>query len=138
VTDRVGSLSGREPVLAEADETLRSVARKLWSESVGIVVVGDARHPLGVISERDVVAVLAQGADPDAMAAREAMTNHIISARRHDPLFDAAGQMLDDAIRHLPVVDENGAVVGMVSVRDLLRPLLLDALSGGETSTEEV
>ena len=36
--------------------------------------------------------------------------------------------MLDDIIRHLPVVDEDGRVVGMVSVRDLIRPVLLDAL----------
>ena len=64
------------------------------------------------------------------MTAEEAMTTYVISARPEDPLFDVAAQMLDDAIRHLPVVDENGGVVGMVSVRDLLCPLLLDALGG--------
>jgi CBS-domain-containing membrane protein len=43
--------------------------------------------------------------------------------------------MIDHEVRHLPVVDENDDVVGMVSVRDLLRPLLIDAL-GGSTSTD--
>lgn len=113
-----------------ADEMLRAVAHTLWTESVGALVVGDARHPVGVISERDVVTALAQGADPDAVTAGDAMTHHVISARLEDPLFDAASQMLDDAIRHLPVTDENGTVIGMVSIRDLVGPLLLDALGG--------
>jgi CBS domain-containing protein len=129
IADPVGSVAGREPVFVDADATLRAVARTLWSESVGIAVVGDERHPLGVISERDVVTELAQGADPDTRTARSAMTAYLITARREDPIYDAAGQMLDDIIRHLPVVDEDGRVIGMVSVRDLIRPLLLDALT---------
>jgi CBS domain-containing protein len=133
VADRLRELPRREPVLADPKATLRSVAHTLWSESVGMAVVGDAQRPRGVISERDVVAALARGADPDVMTAVDAMTNYIISARPEDPLFDVAGQMIDDdIIRHLPILDENSAVVGMVSVRDLLRPMLLDALSGGQ------
>jgi len=130
VGDKVGSLARREPVLADPGETLRSVAHTLWTEAVGVLIVGDARRPLGVISERDIVAALAQGADADTMTAEEVMTTHIICVRRGDPLFDAAGQMLDADVRHLPIVDENGDVVGMVSVRDLVRPLLVDAFSG--------
>lgn len=130
IVDPVGSIAGRQPVFVDADATLRAVARILWSESIGVLVVGDERHPLGVISERDVVTELAEGADPDTRTARDAMTAYLISARREDPIYDAAGQMLDDLVRHLPVVDEDGRVVGMVSVRDLLRPLLVDALTG--------
>lgn len=129
IADTVGSLSQREAVFADPDDTLRSVAHKLWAESVGVLVVGDKRHVLGVISERDIAAELAQGADPDAKTAKEAMTGYVIFARPQDALFDVAGQMLDDAVRHVPVVAADGRVVGMVSVRDLLQPLLLDALS---------
>jgi CBS domain-containing protein len=138
VADRLRELPHREPVLADATATLRDVAYTSWTESVGMAVVGDARHPQGVISERDVVAALAQGGDPDSMTAVEAMTTYIISARPEDPLFDVAGQMIDDEIRHLPILDENGTVVGMVSVRDLLRPMLLDALSRGEGGASAV
>lgn len=129
IADSVGSLSQREAVFADPEDTLRSVAHKLWAESVGVLVVGDKRHVLGVISERDIAAELAQGADPDVKTAREAMTGYVIFARPDDPLYDVAGQMLDDAVRHVPVVGADGQVVGMVSVRDLLQPLLLDALS---------
>lgn len=132
VGDRVGSISRREPVRAEPTETLRQVAEKLWTDEIGVVVVCDPHgRPSGLISERDIVAALAQGADPDEVTADKAMTPYVVSLRADDQLFDAAGQMLDRGIRHLPVLDESGSVVGMVSVRDLLRPLLLDALGGG-------
>lgn len=132
-TDPVGRVAGPEPVFVDADATLRAVAHTLWSSSVGILVVGDARHVVGLVSERDVVTQLAQGADPDTRTARDAMTPYFVSARAEDPIYDAAGQMLDDAIRHLPVVDRDDRVVGMLSLRDVLRPLLLDALTAQPT-----
>ena len=122
IVDPVGSITGRAPVFVDPEASLRQVAHTLWAESVGLLVVGDPHHPLGVISERDVVADLAQGGDPDVRTARDAMTSYLISLRREDRIYDAAGQMLDDGIRHLPVVDAEGTVVGVVSVRDLLRP----------------
>ena len=133
IADPVERVAGREPVFVDAGATLRAVAHTMLSEAVGILVVGDERHPLGVISERDVVTQLAQGADPETRTAREAMTSYLISIRREDPIYDAAGQMLDDIVRHLPVVDADGRIVGVVSVRDLLRPLLLDALTARPT-----
>lgn len=136
VTDPVASLSSRPPVFARPDETLRDVAHRLWEESIGALVVGSPHHPLGVISERDVVGALAVGADPDVLTAGEAMTAYVISARPDDPVFDAASQMIDDAMRHIPIIDTDGVVVGVVSARDLLRPLLIDALAGTKNAPE--
>lgn len=119
----------REPVLVAPTDSLRDVARVLWEESVGAAVVGTADAPAGVVSERDLVAHLAQGADPDVATAEEAMTRHLVSARPDDQLLDVAFIMLDGVIRHVPLVEERGTVVGMVSMRDLLRPLIIDAAS---------
>jgi CBS domain-containing protein len=130
--DKIGSLEHRQPVFARSDETLRAVAHTMWVENVGALVVGDEQRSLGIISERDVVALVAQGADLDAVTAEDAMVKHVVAARVGDTLADAAYQMLDGAIRHLPVLDDQGHVVGMVSVRDLLRP----ALSGGTGGTD--
>lgn len=127
--DKVESLVGREPVLIDPGDTLRRAANVMWTQAVGVLVVGQESHPQGVISERDVVAKVAQGADPDVVTVREAMTTYVVSVRRGDRLVDAATQMLGDEIRHVPVLDDRGNVVGMLSVRDVLRPLLLDALS---------
>jgi CBS domain-containing protein len=130
--DKVESLERRDPVFTRPDETLRAVAHAMWVESVGALVVGDEQRPVGIISERDVVSQIAQGADQDAVTSEEAMTKHVVAARVGDTLDDAAYQMLDGAIRHLPVLDHEGHVVGMLSVRDLLRP----ALSGGPGGTD--
>ena len=51
--DKVQSLARQEPVFVERDETLRNVAPTMSIESIGALVVGDERHHLGVISERD-------------------------------------------------------------------------------------
>ncbi len=122
--DKVESLKPREPVFVNLDDTLRTVGHTMWVENVGALVVGDERRPLGVISERDLVFQIAQGFDLDARTAGEAMTTHLVAAQTGDTLDYAAYQMLDGAIRHLPVMDSDGRVVGMVSVRDLLRPFL--------------
>jgi CBS domain-containing protein len=128
--EKVRSVSRRAPVLVEPGATLRTAARGMWLESVGALVLGDRSNALGVLSERDVVAEIARGGDPDVVTAREVMTGHIVATRFEDPLHEAAYQMLDNAIRHVPVVDEYGRVVGMVSIRDLLRPILLEGMRG--------
>ena len=66
VGDRVAAFPSATWSLPTWARTLRSVAHKLSAEDVGMLVVCEVhRHPVGVISERDVVGVLAQGADPD-------------------------------------------------------------------------
>lgn len=120
----------RPAVIVAPDAPLRTVAHSLWEESVGAAIVGTAEQPVGIVSERDIVAALGQGEDPDAVTAREVMTAPVIAARPEDQLIDVAYLMFDDVIRHVPILDELGRVSGIVSVRDLLRPLLVDALGG--------
>ncbi len=123
---KVENVVHRAPVFARADETLRSVAHRMWAENVGALVVGDERQPMGIISERDVVSRIGQGEDLDGLTAEDVMTDHLVAVRIGDTLDDAAYQMLESAVRHLPLMDSDDRVVGMVSVRDLLRPLLSD------------
>lgn len=130
-TQQRADAATRAAVFVTPDEVLRDVARRLWEEAVGAaVVVGPRGEVLGVISERDVVTRLAWGADPDAVTAGEAMTPHIVAAYPNDLVIDVAFQMIDNAIRHVPVIDDAGDVLGMVSIRDLVRPLLVDAMGG--------
>jgi len=118
----------RPAVIVEADAPLRTVARTLWEQSVGVAVVGTATEPAGIVSERDIIAALGRGHDPDTVTAGETMTSPIVAARPDDRLVDVAYLMFDNLIRHVPIIDELGHVAGIVSVRDLLRPLLVDAL----------
>ena len=98
--------------------------------SIGAILVGDSHRLLGIISERDLVAVIAAGADAELATAAGVMSAEVVSLRPADRLYDAAIDMLDLGIRHVPVVDEHGTVEGVVSIRDLLRPLLVRSLEG--------
>ncbi len=128
VWTKVKEAATREPVVVPPQTSLRVASQILADHSIGAAVVGTDRRMVGVLSERDVVNALAGGADPDRATVAGAMSHDVVSVRPHDTLYDAAVDMLDLEIRHVPVVDERGAVVGMLSVRDLLRPLLIASL----------
>jgi CBS domain-containing protein len=128
VWTKVRDIATRQPVVVSPDMTLRMAAEVMAQQSIGAVVVSSGRGPIGILSERDVMAALASGADPDQATVAGAMSHDVVAVRPHDTLYDAAVDMLDLGIRHVPVLDERGTVLGMVSVRDLLRPLLTASL----------
>jgi CBS domain-containing protein len=76
------------------------------------------------------VARLARGGDADTTTVEQAMTRTVVSARPGDRLLDVVFLMTDAGIRHVPVIDEHGDMSGMVSIRDMVRPLLVAHLGG--------
>lgn len=120
--------AARPPVVVAPEDTLRVVAHRLWEADVGAAVVVDDGHSVGVISERDLVSQFAQGADPDSVTAGDAMAGVVVSARPSDTLLDVVYLMIDATIRHVPVIDDEGDIDGIISIRDVLRPLLIDTL----------
>jgi signal-transduction protein with cAMP-binding, CBS, and nucleotidyltransferase domain len=128
VWTRVKEVATREAVIVPPQMCLREVSAVMAGQDIGAVIVGTAQRALGIVSERDVVTAIATGADPDKATAAGAMSGDVVSVRPGDTLYDAAVDMLDLGIRHVAVLDEHGAVLGMVSVRDLLRPLLTATL----------
>jgi CBS domain-containing protein len=133
--------AARLAVLVAPDATLRSVARRLWEENVGAAIVpgvAGAAAVAGVISERDVVAQLATGADPDVVTAEQAMSRNVVSAQPADAVLDVVFLMLDVGVRHIPVIDDDlDGIVGVVSMRDLLQPLLVDHFGGSPEKTDQ-
>jgi CBS domain-containing protein len=128
VWTKVKDAATREPVVVGPQMSLRAATEVMARHSIGAVLVGTETGTVGILSERDVVGALASGADPDRSTVAGAMSHDVVSLRPHDSLYDAAVDMLDLGIRHVPVLDERGAVLGMVSIRDLLRPLLTASL----------
>jgi CBS domain-containing protein len=101
--------------------TVADAVQTMTDRNVGIVAVLDGDHLVGLVSERDVVRrVVAAGRDPATTIVDDVMTTKIVFGSP-DEAFQDAVQLMDAAnIRHLPVV-ENGALLSMISVRDLLR-----------------
>ena len=124
----VRDVASAGPVTVDESTSLRLAARSLWMSSIGALVVLREGKPVGILSERDIVEHVGRGADPATTTAGDAMTSPIVLARPYDRVLDATIAMLDHGIRHLPVIDDAGGLVGMVSIRDLLRPMLVDAL----------
>jgi CBS domain-containing protein len=129
VTDSIRMLMNPTPISVAPASSLRMAAKHLWLNAVGAVLVGDPAQPEGILSERDLVAAVAEGSDPDATNVRQVMTTPVVTVDAEDRVFDVALQMLDLSFRHMPVTDGLRGVIGVVSLRDLVRPLLLDALT---------
>jgi signal-transduction protein with cAMP-binding, CBS, and nucleotidyltransferase domain len=126
---RVSEVMGAPPIMVDAEATVADAAEVLHDEQVGAVLVGSPDDLLGVLSERDVVDVVARGGDPRTTPVRQAMTASVIRVEVDDTILDAAVEAVDIGVRHLPVMD-GGLVAGVVSTRDLVLPLLLGALVG--------
>jgi signal-transduction protein with cAMP-binding, CBS, and nucleotidyltransferase domain len=133
-TDSVRMLLKRPAVEVILQQPLRAAAETLAEELIGVGIVRGTRPP-ALLSERDVVAALAVGADPDQARVEDVMTDDVVELDPRDTILDAASRMLDNEIRHLPVV-EDGVVIGVVSERDLLRVLTDYARKGGEHEHE--
>lgn len=109
--------------------TLREAASVLHSKSIGALVVQGEHGLAGVLTERDVIDAVARGVNLDVARVQHHLSWPIMSVRPDDTILDVALQMLDAGTRHLPVVDDLDRPQGMVSLRDLLRPLVLQAMT---------
>ena len=118
--DRILKRNARKVAQLKPDQSICDVLAKLEFEDVGALVVSrSGRKILGIVSERDIVRGLRYyGAGVLELTVADLMTPNVITCEPHDSIRDAASLMRDNAVRHLPVV-ENGRVVGIVSIRDL-------------------
>jgi predicted transcriptional regulator len=110
-------------VYVHPNDTLRRLAETFVEESIGAALVRGPHGAIGLVSERDVVAAIAEGSDPSRTRVDEIMNEDVITIAPNDDLLDAAHEMLDAEVRHLPIV-EDGVVGGMISARDALRALV--------------
>ncbi len=110
--------------------TLRQVARLMADRKVGAAVVLDpeADGP-GILTERDVLLAVAAGQDLEVETAMDHLTPEAVTALPDWPLDRAASAMLHGGFRHL-VVCEHGEVIGVLSVRDVVRVWSGMALQG--------
>jgi len=108
-----------------ADATLGEAAAAMATRGVGAVVVLEDERVAAILTERDVMKAVAAGNDGSAPV-KEWMTPHPDTIEPSDTTDHAASLMIHGGFRHLPVVEANGKVVGIVSIRDLMRVALDD------------
>lgn len=113
-------------VRVPADASVAHVAKTIVDGEVGAVVVGDDARPTALVTERDVVRVVASGQDPAATRAIDVASTRLVWCEADETVDRAAIRMTDHQIRHL-LVDRDGALAGIVSARDLLGVYATDA-----------
>ena len=116
---------GTDVITVTPSAKVPEIAAIIASRRIGAVVVQDAPGALvGIVSERDVVkAVAAQGDAALQMTAADIMTKAVITATRNTSVNEAMTMMDSGYFRHLPVV-EDGKLVGIISVRDVVRAVI--------------
>lgn len=107
-----------------ADATLGEASARMSERGVGAVVVLDGERIAAILTERDVMKAVAAGSD-GAAPVSDWMTRHPETIEPGDTTDHAASLMIHGGFRHLPVV-EGGTVVGIVSIRDLMKVALDD------------
>lgn len=119
---------GREVTTVAPSTKVMEIARILAEQRIGAVVVaGNDRQVKGIVSERDIVTALAAGG-PGRLEARadEIMTSNPRTCREDDTIDHIMSEMTARRFRHFPVV-ENGALVGIVSIGDIVKLRIAEA-----------
>jgi len=93
--------------------------RMIEADTGAAMVLAPGDDLVGVITERDLLRCVSEGIDPSTPSS-ERMTRHVLTAAPTTELAQAMALMVDGHFRHLPVVNEEGLVVGVVSMRDLM------------------
>jgi CBS domain-containing protein len=119
----------RSLLTISADARLGEAAALMTERGVGAVVVLEGEAIAAILTERDIMKAVASGRD-GSVAVAEWMTRNPDTIEPTDTTDHAASLMIHGGFRHLPVVEE-GRVVGIVSIRDLMRVALDDRTPRG-------
>jgi CBS domain-containing protein len=118
---RVKDAMSTDLLVVGAVDTVAQAARLMLKRRVGAAIVVDESLPgPGIITERDVMRAVADGRDPEATPVEACMTFEARTATTNWDLDTAAEEMVNGHFRHLLVVDEEGRMVGIVSMRDIV------------------
>jgi CBS domain-containing protein len=121
----IGEICTRKVIVAPRTTSVYKAAKLMREHHTGDVVVTDdddgSRKPAGIVTDRDLVLeIMAQGVDPAGLSVGEVMSANPVTVRERDGVFEAVASMRAAGVRRTPVVDSDGALVGIVSLDDVL------------------
>lgn len=129
VSDGMSEIS----VTVGPSHSLRDAAKRMVEHGTGAAIVEDAEAPTpGIVTERDLLNSIGAGQDPDAERVADHMTESVIVAAPDWSLERAAAEMSRRGVRHL-VVFEESHVVGILSMRDIVKCWTTDGATSGMT-----
>jgi CBS domain-containing protein len=119
----IRDLMTSDPKVVEPDRPVAEAAKLMKQEDVGIVpIVDDQNHLVGTITDRDItVRVVAEEKDPKSTTVSEIASQSPITVEPQQDLHEALRLMAQHQVRRLPVVGEDGKLVGIVAQADVAR-----------------
>ena len=128
----LNSVMTANPACCAGDTPLTEVARMMLENDCGEIPVVEAGRPIGVVTDRDItVRMVAEGRDTTSACASDCMTTPVTTVPENGSLADCCEAMERDQVRRVVVVDDSGAVCGIVAQADIAR-------TGRDEKTAEV
>jgi len=130
----IGEICNREVVFCCKGETTQEAAELMRRHHVGcLVVVDESREhprPLGVVTDRDLVVEIRAGkVSPETVLVGDVMSDDLATAREDEGIWEVVRRMRAKGVRRLPILDEEGAVIGIVTMDDMME-FLADEFCG--------
>ncbi len=129
---KVIDMAVHEVATITADQSICACALQMRLDHVGsLVVVDENQTPLGMITDRDIaIEVVARKLNPENLTVKDIMTTPVVTATPTESMVVALARMREFGVRRLPIVDEQGKLVGVISNSNLVEELsgLLDSL----------
>ena len=124
-------ISGKRVETISESATLHELVNALNVHHVGALVVSpDGKKVDGIVSERDVVRAMPGKLDEIAgMRVRDLMTSEVITCSPNSTVAELMTVMTERRIRHIPVVDETGNLISIVSIGDVVKAYISDLQS---------
>ncbi len=116
----VSEVMTKEVVTVGPHYNVADVASLMDAKGIGSVIVLEDDRVLGILTERDILKVIGSGDDPKNVAAHEALIDDLYTIAPDASIEDAANQMTQAKVRHLPVIQDD-KIVGILSIRDVVR-----------------
>jgi CBS domain-containing protein len=120
------------PSTVEPDQSVVEAAKIMKQEDAGVVPVTENGRLTGMVTDRDIaIRVVAEGKDPQSTVVREVASKNLVTIDPQQDLDEALRLMAKHQVRRLPVVEEDGRLVGVVAQADVAR-------EGDDTKTGQV
>jgi CBS domain-containing protein len=129
---QISELMTANPCSIDADKSVTYAAKMMKDEDVGLAPIVEGDRLVGTVTDRDIVIrVVAEGKDPESVTVREIASTQLVTIDPQQDLDEALRLMAKHQVRRLPVVEEDGRLVGVVAQADVAR-------EGQDTKTGQV
>jgi CBS domain-containing protein len=134
---RVQEIMTKDPDCCLPNDSVQKAAKIMKIIDAGVVPVvasGLDQKVIGIVTDRDLcLGVIAEGRDPATPTVKECMTGKVIICRPNDELQHAVRLMEENQIRRIPVVEDDGTLVGIISLADIAQAKMVDPAKAGNT-----